>query len=143
MAIYLKTDTGVANLDQFKTLAALSTKLTKHISDTDIIQLGSTTTGSVTWNTANFLAKGLYYVFIITVNSNLNSDSYKQEIACKLKDVNMGQNGNYYKLTSVFSGVCCRDNNDIIYITSYKNGGSWTGWATRGIFIPVANPNLS
>lgn len=39
----------------------------------------------------------------------------------------MCTNGNYYKLTSVFSGACSADNKDKIVISSYKNGGSWTG----------------
>ena len=73
------------------------------------------------------------------MNSQLNSESFKQEVECKLNDTDMGKNGNYYKLTSVFAGVCCRDNNDIIKITSYKNGGSWTSWFTRCLFIPIPN----
>ena len=65
------------------------------------------------------------------------SESFKQEIECTMGGVTMGKNGNYYKLTSVFAGFCSRDNKDIIKITSFKNGGSWTGWSTRGLFIPV------
>lgn len=57
---------------------------------------------------------------------------------CTMNGVNMGMNGNYYKLTSVFSGTCSADNKDKIVISSYKNGGTWNGWATRAIFIPVS-----
>lgn len=139
MAIYVNTSNGTTSLDPTKYVKQLSDKLDKHIADTDIIQIGSVETGSVTFDTREFLVKGIYYYFIIIVNSNLNSDAYKQEVACKLKDVNMGTNGNYYKLTSAFAGICNRDNDDIIYITSFKNGGSWTGWSTRCLFIPLTN----
>ena len=139
MAIYVNTSNGATSLDPTTYVKQLSDKLDKHIADADIIQIGSVQTGSVTLDTRKFLVKGVYYYFIIIVNSNLNSDAYKQEVECKLKDINMGANGNYYKLTSAFAGVCNRDNDDIIYITSYKNGGSWTGWSTRGLFIPIPN----
>lgn len=142
MAIYVNTSNGATSLDPTKYVKQLSDKLDKHITDTDIIQIGSIATGSVTWDTRNFLAEGLYYFFIITVNSNLNSESFKQEIECTMGGTVMGQNGNYYKLTSVFSGVCSRDNKDIIKITGFKNGGSWTGWGTRGLFIPIPNYTL-
>ena len=137
MAIYVNTSNGATSLDPTKYVKQLSDKLDKHIADTGIIQISSVETGSVTFDTRNFLAESLYYFFIITVNSNLNSDSFKQEIECTMGGVTMGKNGNYYKLTSVFSGVCSRDNKDIIKITSFKNGGSSTGWGTRGLFIPV------
>lgn len=139
MAIYVNTSNGATSLDPTKQVANLAAKLDKHIADTDSIVQKSIATGSVTWDTRKFLSEGVCYYFIIIVNSNLNSETYKQEITCRLKDVIMGQNGNYYKLTSVFAGVCSRDNNDIIYITSFKNGGSWTGWSTRGLFIPIPN----
>lgn len=139
MAIYVNTSNGAKSLDPTKQIASLADKLDKHITNTDIIQIDSTQVGSVTWDTRNFLVKGVYYFFIIILNSNLNSESFKQEIECTMGGVIMGQNGNYYKLTSVFAGMCCRDRNDIIKITSYKNGGSWTGWSTRGLFIPIPN----
>lgn len=139
MAIYVNTSNGATSLDPTKYVKQLSDKLDKHIADTDIIQIDSLQTGSVTLDTRNFLVKGVYYYFIIIVNSNLNSDSFKQEVECKLNDISMGKNGNYCKLTSAFAGRCSRDNNDIIYITSFKNGGSWTGWSTRGVFIPTPN----
>mgnify|MGYP004584538197 CR=1 FL=1 len=99
------------------------------------IIIDSTAQGTVNWDTNNFLKSGVTYAFVIVVYSTLNSESYKQEILCKLNNVLMGQNGNYYRLTSTFIGKCAKG--DKIYITSYKNGGSWGGWATRGIFIPV------
>lgn len=137
MAIYVNTSNGATSLDPTKYVASLEAKLDKHITDTNIIQLDTDEKGSVTWDTRKFLAKGYTYFFIVTVSSNLDSESYKQEIECKLKDVTIGQNGNYYKLTSVFSGLCSRDNNDVLYITSFKNGGSWAWWGVRGVFIPV------
>ena len=118
-------------------LSKLSSILTSHINK-KIISHGSNATGGVTWDTTTFLKKNTTYHFIIVVNSNINSESYKQEIRCTMNGVDMGTNGNYYKLMSVFSGTCSADNKDKIVISSYKNGGSWTGWATRGIFIPVS-----
>lgn len=100
------------------------------------IIIDSTAQGTVNWDTNNFLKSGVAYAFVVTVSSNLNSESYKQEISCALNSVNMGNNGNYYKLTSTFMGKCSKG--DKIHITSFKNGGSWTGWTARGIFIPVS-----
>lgn len=100
------------------------------------IFIDSTATDFVTWDTNNFLKSGVTYAFIVIVNSNIDSGSCAQEITCKMNNVLIGQNGNYYKLTSTFAGKCTKG--DKIQITSYKNGGSWSGWATRGIFIPVS-----
>ena len=100
------------------------------------IFIDSTATDFVTWDTNNFLKSGVTYAFIVIVNSNIDSGSCAQEITCKMNNVLIGQNGNYYKLTSTFVGKCTKG--DKIQITSYKNGGSWSGWATRGIFIPVS-----
>ena len=100
------------------------------------IFIDSTSTGSVTFDTTNFLKSGITYAFVVAVNSNLNSGTYAQEITCKLNDVIIGKNGNYYTLTSIFSGKCSKG--DIIHITSYKNGGNWSGWGTRCIFIPLS-----
>lgn len=100
------------------------------------IIIDSTAQGTVNWDTNNFLKSGVTYAFVVTVSSNLNSESYKQEISCALNSVNMGNNGNYYKLTSNFMGKCSKG--DKIHITSFKNGGSWTLFATRAIFIPVS-----
>lgn len=100
------------------------------------IFIDSTSTGSVTFDTTNFLKSGNTYAFVVAVNSNLNSGTYAQEITCKLNDVIIGKNGNYYTLTSIFSGKCSKG--DRIHITSYKNGGNWSGWGTRCIFIPLS-----
>ena len=100
------------------------------------IFIDSMSTGSVTFDTTNFLKSGITYAFVIAVNSNLNSGTYSQEITCKLNDVIIGKNGNYYTLTSIFSGKCSKG--DRIHITSYKNGGNWSGWGTRCIFIPLS-----
>ena len=100
------------------------------------IIVDSTAQGTVNWDTNNFLKSGVAYAFVVTVSSNLNSENYKQEISCALNSVNMGNNGNYYKLTSTFMGKCSKG--DKIHITSFKNGGSWTLFATRAIFIPVS-----
>lgn len=100
------------------------------------IFIDSTSTGSVTFDTTNFLKSGITYAFVVAVNSNLNSGTYAQEITCKLNDVIIGKNGNYYTLTSIFSGKCSKG--DRIHITSYKNGGNWSGWVTRCIFIPLS-----
>lgn len=100
------------------------------------IIIDSTAQGTVNWDTRSFLKAGVTYVFIVTVSSNINSESYRQEINCALNNVNMGNNGNYYKLTSTFMGKCSKG--DKIHITSFKNGGSWTLFATRVIFIPVS-----
>ena len=99
------------------------------------IFIDSTSTGSVTFDTTKFLKSGITYAFVVAVNSNLNSGTYAQEITCKLNDVIIGKNGNYYTLTSIFSGKCSKG--DRIHITSYKNGGNWRGWGTRCIFIPL------
>ena len=100
------------------------------------IIVDSTAQGTVNWDTNNFLKSGVTYAFVIVVYSTINSESYKQEILCRLNNVLMGQNGNYYRLISTFAGKCTKG--DKIQIASYKNGGSWSGWATRGIFIPVS-----
>lgn len=102
------------------------------------IIIDSTAQGTVNLDTNNYksLKSGITYAFVVTVSSNLNSESYKQEISCALNSVNMGNNGNYYKLTSNFMGKCSKG--DKIHITSFKNGGSWTLFATRAIFIPVS-----
>ena len=100
------------------------------------IFIDSTSTGSVTFDTTNFLKSGITYAFVVAVNSNLNSGTYAQQITCKLNDVIIGKNGNYYTLTSIFSGKCSKG--DRIHITSYKNGGNWSGWGTRCIFIPLS-----
>ena len=100
------------------------------------IIIDSTAQGTVNWDTNSFLKASITYAFIVTVSSNISSESYKQEISCALNNVNMGNNGNYYKLVSTFAGKCSKG--DKLHITSYKNGGTWTLFATRAIFIPVS-----
>lgn len=120
-------------------LSGLSSKLAKTntvLENRKPIIVDSTEQGTVNWDTNNFLKSGVTYAFVVTVSSNLNSESYKQEISCALNSVNMGNNGNYYKLTSTFMGKCSKG--DKFHITSFKNGGSWTLFATRAIFIPVS-----
>ena len=119
----------------------LSSNLTKTntvLENRKPIIVDSTAQGTVNLDTNkyNSLKSGITYAFVVTVSSNLNSESYKQEIACALNNVNMGNNGNYYKLVSTFAGKCSKG--DKLHITSYKNGGSWTLFATRAIFIPVS-----
>lgn len=100
------------------------------------IFIDPTAQGTVNLDTNSFLKAGVTYAFIVIVSSNISSESYKQEIACALNNVNMGNNGNYYKLVSTFTGKCSKG--DKLHITSYKNGGVWTLFATRAIFIPVS-----
>ena len=120
-------------------LSELSSNLTKTntvLENRKPIFIDSTAQGTVNLDTNSFLKSGITYAFIVTVSSNISSESYKQEINCALNNVNMGNNGNYYRLTSTFAGKCTKG--DKIQITSYKNGGSWNGFATRAIFIPVS-----
>ena len=127
-------------------LSELSSKLTNTntnlakantvLENRKLIFIDSTSTESVTFDTTKFLKSGITYAFVVAVNSNLNSGTYAQEITCKLNDVIIGKNGNYYILTSIFSGKCSKG--DRIHITSYKNGGNWSGWGTRCIFIPLS-----
>ena len=100
------------------------------------IFIDSTAQGTVNWDTNSFLKAGITYAFIVIVSSNISSENYKQEISCALNDVNIGNNGNYYKLVSTFEGKCTKG--DKLHITSYKNGGTWTLFATRAIFTPVS-----
>lgn len=120
-------------------IAELSSNLTKTntvLENRKPIFIDSTAQGTVNWDTNSFLKAGVTYAFIVMVSSNISSESYKQEIACALNNVNMGNNGNYYKLVSTFTGKCSKG--DKLHITSYKNGGTWALFATRAIFIPVS-----
>ena len=117
----------------------LSSNLTKTntvLENRKPIFIDSTAQGTANLDTNSFLKAGITYAFIVIVSSNISSESYKQEIACALNNVNMGNNGNYYKLVSTFTGKCSKG--DKLHITSYKNGGTWTLFATRAIFIPVS-----
>ena len=120
-------------------LSGLSSNLTKTntvLENRKPIFIDSTAQGTANLDTNSFLKAGITYAFIVIVSSNISSESYKQEIACALNNVNMGNNGNYYKLVSTFAGKCSKG--DKLHITSYKNGGTWTLFATRAIFIPVS-----
>ena len=120
-------------------LSELSSNLTKTntvLENRKPIFIDSTAQGTVNLDTNSFLKSGVTYAFIVIVSSDINSESYKQEISCALNSVNLGNNGNYYKLVSTFAGKCTKG--DKIQITSYKNGGSWNGFTTRAIFIPVS-----
>lgn len=121
------------------TLPELSSNLTKTntvLENRKPIFIDSTAQGTANLDTNSFLKAGVTYAFIVIVSSNISSESYKQEIACALNNVNMGNNGNYYKLVSNFAGKCSKG--DKLCITSYKNGGTWTLFATRAIFIPIS-----
>ena len=121
------------------TLPELSSNLSKAntvLENRKPIFIDSTAQGTVNWDTNNFLKSGVTYAFIVIVSSNISSESYKQEIACALNNVNIGNNGNYYKLVSNFAGKCSKG--DKLRITSHKNGGTWTLFATRAIFIPIS-----
>ena len=120
-------------------LSELSSNLTKTntvLENRKPIFIDSTAQGTVNLDTNSFLKSGVTYAFIVIVSSDINSESYKQEISCALNSVNLGNNGTYYKLVSTFAGKCTKG--EKIQITSYKNGGSWNGFATRAIFIPVS-----
>ena len=120
-------------------LSELNSNLTKTntvLENRKPIFIDSTAQGTANLDTNSFLKAGVTYAFIVMVSSNISSESYKQEIACALNNVNMGNNGNYYKLVSTFTGKCSKG--DKLHITSYKNGGTWTLFATRGIFMPVS-----
>ena len=78
------------------------------------IIVDSTAQGTVNWDTNNFLKSGVTYAFVVTVSSNLNSESYKQEISCALNSVNMGNNGNYYKQHLPLWGNVPRATNSIL-----------------------------
>ena len=145
MPLYQVTLNGL-NITEVKQLfatqdsiAELSSNLTKTntvLENRKPIFIDSTAQGTANLDTNSFLKAGVTYAFIVIVSSNISSESYKQEIACALNNVNMGNNGNYYKLVSTFTGKCSKG--DKLHITSYKNGGVWTLFATRAIFIPVS-----
>ena len=130
----------IGNISKLKEeLTELNSNLTKTntvLENRKPIIVDSTAQGTVNLDTNSFLKAGITYAFIVTVSSNISSESYKQEINCALNNVNMGNNGNYYRLTSTFAGKCTKG--DKLQITSYKNGGSWNGFMTRAIFIPVS-----
>lgn len=130
----------IGNISKLKEeLTELNSNLTKTntvLENRKPIFIDSTAQGTANLDTNSFLKAGITYAFIVIVSSNISSESYKQEISCALNDVNIGNNGNYYKLVSTFEGKCTKG--DKLHITSYKNGGTWTLFTTRAIFIPVS-----
>lgn len=130
----------IGNISKLKEeLTELNSNLTKTntvLENRKPIFIDSTAQGTVNLDTNTFLKAGITYAFIVTVSSNISGENYKQEISCALNDVNIGNNGNYYKLVSTFEGKCTKG--DKLHITSYKNGGTWTLFATRAIFTPVS-----
>lgn len=145
MPLYKVTLDGlnVTSVDKMFTVIPTLPELSSNLAKTNTVLenrkpifIDSTAQGTANLDTNSFLKSGVTYAFIVIVSSNISSESYKQEIACALNNVNMGNNGNYYKLVSTFTGKCSKG--DKLHITSYKNGGTWTLFATRAIFIPVS-----
>lgn len=145
MPLYKVTLDGlnVTSVDKMFTVIPTLPELSSNLAKTNTVLenrkpifIDSTAQGTVNLDTNSFLKSGVTYAFIVIVSSNISSESYKQEIACALNNVNMGNNGNYYKLVSTFTGKCSKG--DKLHITSYKNGGTWTLFVTRAIFIPVS-----
>ena len=132
-----KLSSNLVNINsKITTTNANLTKTNTVLENRKPIIVDSTEQGTVNLDTNSFLKADITYAFIVIVSSNISSESYKQEIACALNNVNMGNNGNYYKLVSTFAGKCSKG--DKLHITSYKNGGSWALFVTRAIFIPVS-----
>ena len=145
MPLYKVTLDGlnVTSVDKMFTVIPTLPELSSNLAKTNTVLenrkpifIDSTAQGTANLDTNSFLKAGVTYAFIVIVSSNISSESYKQEIACALNNVNMGNNGNYYKLVSTFTGKCSKG--DKLHITSYKNGGTWTLFTTRAIFIPVS-----
>ena len=145
MPLYKVTLDGlnVTSVDKMFTVIPTLPELSSNLAKTNTVLenrkpifIDSTAQGTANLDTNSFLKSGVTYAFIVIVSSNISSESYKQEIACALNNVNMGNNGNYYKLVSTFTGKCSKG--DKLHITSYKNGGTWALFATRAIFIPVS-----
>ncbi len=145
MPLYKVTLDGlnVTSVDKMFTVIPTLPELSSNLAKTNTVLenrkpifIDSTAQGTANLDTNSFLKSGVTYAFIVIVSSNISSESYKQEIACALNNVNMGNNGNYYKLVSTFTGKCSKG--DKLHITSYKNGGTWTLFTTRAIFIPVS-----
>ena len=130
----------IGNISKLKEeLTELNSNLTKTntvLENRKPIFIDSTAQGTANLDTNSFLKAGVTYAFIVIVSSNISGENYKQEISCALNYVNIGNNGNYYKLVSTFEGKCTKG--DKLHITSYKNGGTWALFVTRAIFIPVS-----
>ena len=146
--MYLKTSSGytkllprthasLVSLDEGGTVQAqIDSHQSKFIDRQVFFYDDSNLSGAVSFSLQNLISD-VKYSFIVTVSSSLSNESYKQEITCKLGNTVIGQNGNYYKLTSAFSGICEKGNT--INISSYKNGGSWSQFNVRITCIPFQN----
>lgn len=146
--MYLKTSSGytkllprthasLVSLDEGGTVQAQIDSYQSRFIDRQVFFYDdSNLSGSASFSLQNLISD-VKYSFIVTVSSSLSNESYKQEITCKLGNTVIGQNGNYYKLTSAFSGICEKGNT--IYISSYKNGGSWSQFNVRVTCIPFQN----
>lgn len=146
--MYLKTSSGytkllprthasLVSLDEGGTVQAQIDSYQSRFIDRQVFFYDdSNLSGVVSFSLQNLISD-VKYSFIVMVSSSLSSESYKQEITCKLGNTVIGQNGNYYKLTSAFSGICEKGNT--INISSYKNGGSWSQFNVRVTCIPFQN----
>ncbi len=146
--MYLKTSSGytkllprthasLVSLDEGGTVQAQIDSYQSRFIDRQVFFYDDSNLSGVASFSLQNLISDVKYSFIVTVSSSLSSESYEQEITCKLGNTVIGQNGNYYKLTSTFSGICEKGNT--IYISSYKNGGSWSQFDVRVTCIPFQN----
>lgn len=146
--MYLKTSSGytkllprthasLVSLDEGGTVQAQIDSYQSRFIDRQVFFYDNSNLSGVASFSLQNLISDVKYSFIVTVSSSLSSESYKQEITCKLGNTVIGQNGNYYKLTSAFSGICEKGNT--ISISSYKNGGSWSQFDVRVTCIPFQN----
>lgn len=146
--MYLKTSSGytkllprthasLVSLDEGGTVQAQIDSYQSRFIDRQVFFYDDSNLSGVASFSLQNLISDVKYSFIVMVSSSLSSESYKQEITCKLGNTVIGQNGNYYKLTSVFSGICEKGNT--INISSYKNGGSWLQFNVRVTCIPFQN----
>lgn len=146
--MYLKTSSGytkllprthasLVSLDEGGTVQAQIDSYQSRFIDRQVFFYDDSNLSGVASLSLQNLISDVKYSFIVTVSSSLSSESYEQEITCKLGNTVIGQNGNYYKLTSAFSGICEKGNT--IYISSYKNGGSWSQFNVRVTCIPFQN----
>lgn len=146
--MYLKTSSGytkllprthasLVGLDEGGTVQAQIDSYQSRFIDRQVFFYDDSNLSGVSTFSLQNLISDVKYSFIVTVSSSLSSESYEQEITCKLGNTVIGQNGNYYKLTSAFSGICEKGNT--INISSYKNGGSWSQFDVRVTCIPFQN----
>ena len=146
--MYLKTSSGytkllprthasLVSLDEGGTVQAQIDSYQSRFIDRQVFFYDDSNLSGVSSFSLQNLISDVKYSFIVMVSSSLSSESYKQEITCKLGNTVIGQNGNYYKLTSAFSGICEKGNT--ISISSYKNGGSWSQFNVRVTCIPFQN----